>query len=123
MTAPLDPDRFPDVRPDRLRFWTLRLLAWVFVGGGLVALGVGLAHGWLAYYATKNGGELERVVGAASWFLAAAMGGLVAIAIGQIARVVLAIEENTRLIAFNTQQQAKAGGDRRPVASEKASKK
>ena len=107
MTAPLDPDRFPDVRPDRTRFWTLRVLAWTFVAAGLIGLGFGLAHGLLAYYATKNGAELERIVTAGSWFGACMAGGLVAIVIGQIVRVLLAIEENTRLIAFHTRPRAR----------------
>lgn len=107
MTAPLDPDNFPDVRPDRQRFWTLRILAWTFVAAGLIALGFGLAHGLLAYYATKNGAELERIVSAGSWFGACVLGGFVAIVIGQIVRVLLAIEENTRLIAFHTRPRAR----------------
>lgn len=90
-----------------MRFWTLRFLAWTFVAAGLVGLGFGLAHGVLAYYATKNGAELERIVTAGSWFGACVAGGLVAIVIGQSVRVILAIEENTRLIAFHTRPRAR----------------
>ena len=96
LTAPLNPDKFPDVRPDRLRFWTLRILAWTFSLLGLGLVGFALAHGALAYYGTKNGLELERVVNAATLFGGACGGGLLLLVIGQAARVLLAIEENTR---------------------------
>ncbi len=65
-------------------------------------MGFALAHGALAYYGTKNGLELERIVNAAQLFGGSLGGGLVMLLIGQAARVLLAIEENTRLIAFHT---------------------
>lgn len=80
----------------------MRVLAWGFTLLGLGALGFGLAHGALAYYGTKNGLELERIVGAAQLFGGSLGGGLVLLVIGQLARVLLAIEENTRLIAFHS---------------------
>lgn len=123
MTAPLNPDNFPDVRPDRLRFWTLRILAWALTLGGLGMIGFGLTHGALAYYATKNGLELERIVNAAQLFGGSLGGGLVMVLIGQASRVLLAIEENTRLIAYHTRARARApepGLERRIPGGERA---
>ena len=108
LTAPLNPDNFPDVRPDRLRFWTLRILAWGLTLLGLGAVGFGLTHGALAYYATKNGLEIERIVNAAQLFGGSLGGGLLMILIGQVCRVLLAIEENTRLAAFHLRPRGRA---------------
>jgi hypothetical protein len=122
LTAPLNPDKFPDVRPDRLRFWTLRVLAWLLSLAGLGAIGFGLAHGALAYYGTKNGLELERIVDAATLFGGSLGGGLGLLVVGQAMRVLLAIEENTRLIAFHTRPRPRppeAAAERRVPGAER----
>ncbi|MDB5097140.1 MAG: hypothetical protein JWM80_1561 [Cyanobacteria bacterium RYN_339] len=98
----IDPDKFPDIRPDRRRFWGLRLLAWGLTLGGLALFTFGAAHGTLAYYATKNGAEMERIYQALAYVIAASAGGLLLTGVGQAFRVVLAIEENTRVIAYHT---------------------
>jgi hypothetical protein len=98
----IDPDKFPDYRPDRRRFWGLRLLAWGLTLGGLALLCFGAAHGTLAYYATKNGAEMARIYQAATYVVGSVAGGLLLTGVGQAFRVVLAIEENTRLIAYHT---------------------
>jgi uncharacterized membrane protein YeaQ/YmgE (transglycosylase-associated protein family) len=98
----IDPEKFPDFRPDRRRFWGLRLLAWGMTLGGLGLLCFGAMHGTLAYYATKNGAEMERIYQALAYVVGAVAGGLLLTGVGQAFRVVLAIEENTRLIAYHT---------------------
>ena len=102
-----------------MRFWTLRVLAWGFTLLGLGAMGFGLAHGALAYYGTKNGLELERIVSAATLFGGSVGGGLVLVLFAQSARVLLAIEENTRLIAFHTRPRPRGPGDRELAAAER----
>lgn len=108
----MDPERFPDVRPDRVRYWLLRILILFLTVGGLAAIVMGLAHGALAYYATKNGAELDRAASAFINSAAAMSGGLLLLIIAQISRVLIAIEENTRLVAFYTQwrQRNQSGG-------------
>lgn len=98
----INPDRIPDIRPDRRRFHFLRALAWIMGLGGLAGVVYGAALGALAYYGTKNGTEGERLLMALGAALLAVLGGLVMIGIGQVFRVVIAIEENTRLTAFHT---------------------
>jgi hypothetical protein len=113
VTAPLDPDKFPDVRPDRIRFWGLRVLCGVFSVAGLAAIAFGLGHGVLAWYATKNGAEVERAAGALQIGGGAVVGGLVVLFVTQLARVLLAIEENVRLSAFHSRPRSRPAGDRR----------
>ena len=103
----IDPDKIPDYRPDRRRFWVLRLLAWAMTLGGLALLAVGGGQGWLAYYATKNGGEISRLYQALAYTVGAVAGGLLLMGVGQAFRVVLAIEENTRIIAYHTRSRAR----------------
>jgi hypothetical protein len=100
LTAPVDPERFPDVRPDRVRYWLLRLLVLLMTVAGLAVIVLGLAHGTLAYYATKNGAELERAAHALSLSAGAVAGGLALLLIAQVSRVLIAIEENTRMMAY-----------------------
>lgn len=113
LTAPLDPDKFPDVRPDRIRFWGLRALIWLFTLLGLGAVTFGLGHGALAYYATKNGAEVERAASALLIGGGAIGGGLILLFVSQLARVVLVIEENARLIAFQGRRARPAASERR----------
>lgn len=103
----VDPDKLPDFRPDRRRFWGLRFIAWIMTLGGLALLAVGTGHGWLAYYATKNGAEMARIYQALTYTVGALAGGLLLTGVGQAFRVVLAIEENTRLIAYHTRAKQK----------------
>lgn len=98
----IDPDKIPDIRPDRRKFWLLRLLNWLSLLAGLSAVAYGVLLGALAYYATKNGTELQRIMAVAPTVLVSVIGGVLTMTIGQVFRVVLAIEENTRLIAFHT---------------------
>lgn len=100
LTPPVDPERFPDVRPDRVRYWLLRLLVLLLTVIGLAAIILGLAHGALAYYATKNGAELERAASALTLSASAVAGGFLLLIVSQISRVLIAIEENTRMLAF-----------------------
>jgi hypothetical protein len=113
VTAPLDPDKFPDVRPDRIRFWGLRVLCWLFSVTGLAAVAFGLGHGVLAWYATKNGAEVERAASALQVGGGAIVGGLLVLFFTQLARVLLAIEENVRLSAFHGRPRSRPVGDRR----------
>ncbi|MEB3329707.1 MAG: hypothetical protein VKQ33_10790 [Candidatus Sericytochromatia bacterium] len=115
MTAPLDPDKFPDVRPDRIRFWGLRVLCWAFSLAGLGAIAFGLGHGALAWYATKNGAEVERAASALVLGGGAIGGGLALLFVSEVARVVLAIEENVRLSAFHGRPRPRPTSDKRPT--------
>lgn len=98
----IDPDKIPDIRPDRRKFWLLRALTWLLFVSGLGAVIYAVAWGALTYYATKNGAEGHRAIAEVATVLIAGIGGFLTMAVGQVFRVVLAIEENTRLIAFNT---------------------
>lgn len=98
----IDPERIPDIRPDRRRFHFLRVLAWLMALGGAAGVAYGVALGALAYYGTKNGLEGDRLLSALGLALLAALGGLVMMGFGQVFRVAIAIEENTRLTAFHT---------------------
>jgi hypothetical protein len=110
----IDPDKFPDFRPDRRRFWVLRLLAWALTLGGLALFAFGAAHGTLAYYATKNGAEMARIYQALAYVGAAIAGGLLLTGVGQAFRVILAIEENLRIIAYHTRQKSKPAAPEEP---------
>lgn len=103
----IDPDKLPELRPGRLRFWALRLLAWTMTLGGLGLIAVGAAQGWLAYYATKNGAEVARIYQALTYTVGAIATGMLLAGVGQAFRVFIAIEENTRLIAYHTRPRAK----------------
>ena len=103
----IDPDKIPDIRPDRRRFWLLRILNWVSLLVGLVAVCYGSLLGAVAYYATKNAGELQRMMEVAPTVLISVIGGVLTMTVGQVFRVILAIEENTRLIAFHTRPRPK----------------
>jgi hypothetical protein len=98
----IDPDKLPNIRPDKRRFWVLRILAWTLSLGGMALVLAGAGHGALAYYATKNGAEMARIYQALAYVGGAVAGGLFLTGVGQAFRVVLAIEENTRLIAYHT---------------------
>jgi hypothetical protein len=100
----IDPDKLPNFRPDKRRFWVLRILAWALSLGGMALVLAGAGHGALAYYATKNGAEMGRIYQALAYVGGAVAGGLFLTGVGQAFRVVLAIEENTRLIAYHTRQ-------------------
>lgn len=103
----IDPEKIPDIRPDRRRFWLLRFLNWLSLLVGLVAVAYGCLLGAVAYYATKNGGELPRMMEVAPTVLIAVIGGVLTMTVGQVFRVIIAIEENTRLIAFHTRPRPK----------------
>lgn len=98
----IDPDKIPDIRPDRRKFYVLRFLNLLLFVAGLVAVAYGALHGLLAYYGTHNGAEFPRFMDAMAGVIVAVVGGLLTMAIGQVFRVLVAIEENTRLIAFHT---------------------
>lgn len=98
----IDPDKLPDITPDKRKFWLLRFLTGALFLGGLAMILYGAGLGALAYYGTKNGTETARLVESAALVLAAVVGGLLMMAIGQVFRVIMAIEENTRLVAFHT---------------------
>ncbi|MEB3223889.1 MAG: hypothetical protein VKS61_17580 [Candidatus Sericytochromatia bacterium] len=117
MTAPLDPDKFPDVRPDRIRFWVLRVMCWTFSLVALAAITFGVGHGALAWYATKNGAEVERAANALIIGGGAIAGGLLLLFAVQLARVQLAIEENTRLTAYHSRPRGRPNAERRPAAA------
>jgi uncharacterized ion transporter superfamily protein YfcC len=104
----IDPDKIPDIRPDRRKFWLLRALVWLLFVAGLAALAYAGLVGTLAYYATKNGSEVSRLYGESAHVLIAAIAGILTMAVGQLFRVIMAIEENTRLIAFNTRPRPRA---------------
>lgn len=114
----IDPDKLPDIKPDKRKFWLLRGLTWLLFLGGLAAMAYGGLLGALAYYGTKNGSEMMRLVDAAASVLVAVVGGLLMMAIGQVFRVMIAIEENTRLIAFHTRPRPRPPEPaRKPVAA------
>lgn len=114
----IDPDKLPDIKPDKRKFWLLRGLTWLLFLGGLAAMAYGGLLGALAYYGTKNGSEMTRLVDAAASVLVAVVGGLLMMAIGQVFRVMIAIEENTRLIAFHTRPRPRPPEPpRKPVAA------
>lgn len=98
----IDPEKLPDIQPDKRKFWLLRALTVALFFAGLALIVYGGALGALAYYGTKNGGETTRLIDSAAHVLVAVLGGFLAMAIGQVFRVVIAIEENTRLVAFHT---------------------
>jgi hypothetical protein len=98
----INPDKLPDIRPDRRKFILLRVLTWLLFLGGLGAVIYGGTIGALAYYGTKNGQETVRIVDALASVILSVVGGLLTMAIGQVFRVLIAVEENTRLIAFHT---------------------
>ena len=98
----IDPDKLPDITPDKRKFWLLRFLTGALFLGGLAMILYGAALGALAYYGTKNGAETARIVEATANVLIAVVGGFLMMAIGQVFRVIMAIEENTRLVAFHT---------------------
>jgi len=98
----IDPDKVPDIRPDKRKFWLLRGLSWLLFLGGLAALAFGCVHGALAYYGTKNGAEFQRILGSTAYVLVSVTVGLMMMGVGQVFRVIMAIEENTRLIAYHT---------------------
>lgn len=68
---------------------------------GLAAIVLGVAHAVLAYYATKNGAELERASQALLNSGLAIAAGLFLLLVSQLSRVLVAIEENTRFTAFH----------------------
>jgi hypothetical protein len=103
----IDPEKLPDIQPDKRKFWLLRVLTVALFFGGLAAILYGGGLGALAYYGTKNGAETPRLVEAAAQVLIAVLGGFLMMAIGQVFRVILAIEENTRLVAFHTRPRAR----------------
>lgn len=88
-----------DRRPDKKKFWLLRFLTGLLLVCGLLAVAYGLTIGALAYYGTKNGSETGRIVDALAGVVVAVVGGVLTMAIGQVFRVILAIEENTRMLA------------------------
>lgn len=89
-------------QPDGWRFWTLRALILLMLLAGLAALAFGLLHGAVAYYATKNGRETARFVQEATLFLGGTTAGMILLGMSQLCRVAMAIEENTRWIAYHT---------------------
>lgn len=112
----IDPDKLPDITPDKRKFWLLRFLTGALFLGGLAMILYGVGLGTLAYYGTKNGGETARIVEAAAPVLVSVVGGFLMMAIGQVFRVILAIEENTRLVAFHTRPRPRPPEPpRRPV--------
>lgn len=114
----IDPDKLPDIKPDKRKFWLLRGLTWLLFLGGLAAMAYGGLLGALAYYGTKNGAEMTRLVDAAASVIVAVVGGLLMMAVGQVFRVMIAIEENTRLIAFHTRPRPRPPEPpRKPVAA------
>jgi hypothetical protein len=104
----IDPEKLPDIQPDKRRFWLLRALTVALFVAGLALLIYGGVVGSLAYYGTKNGAESTRLLESAAQAIAAIVGGFLAMAVGQVFRVVIAIEENTRLIAFHTRPRPRA---------------
>jgi hypothetical protein len=113
----IDPEKLPDIQPDRRKFWLLRFLTVALFFAGLALIVYGGALGALAYYGTKNGGETNRLIESAAHVLGAVIGGFMAMAIGQVFRVVIAIEENTRLVAFHTRPRPRPPEPpRRPMA-------
>ena len=98
----IDPEKLPDIQPDKRKFFLLRFLTAALFFAGLALIAYGGLLGALAYYGTKNGAETSRVVDAMAQVLTSVVSGFLMMAIGQVFRVVLAIEENTRLIAFHT---------------------
>ena len=98
----IDPERIPEIRPDRRRFWLLRGLCWLFFFAGLALFIFGGFHATLVYYGTKNGAELDRIVRESAYILASLLTGLLLMTVGQVCRVVIAIEENLRIVAYNT---------------------
>lgn len=95
-----EPSSPSDRRPDKKKFWLLRFLTGLLLLCGLLAVAYGLAVGALAYYGTKNGSETGRIVDALAGVVVAVVGGVLTMAIGQVFRVILAIEENTRMLAY-----------------------
>ena len=111
----IDPDKLPDIQPDKRKFWLLRFLTVALFFAGLALVVYGGAIGALAYWGTKSG-ETARLIEAAAQSLAGIVGGFLAMAVGQVFRVVIAIEENTRLTAFHTRPRPRAPEPpRRPV--------
>jgi hypothetical protein len=98
----IDPEKLPDIQPDKRKFWLLRFLTVALFFVGLAMVVYGGAIGALAYWGTKGGNESGRLIEALSHVLLALVGGFFAMAVGQVFRVVIAIEENTRLVAFHT---------------------
>lgn len=82
---------------------------------GLAALGFGLLHGAVAYYATKNGRETARFVQEATLFLGGTTAGMVLLGLSQLCRVAMAIEENTRWIAYHTRPRLRPAEPARPA--------
>jgi hypothetical protein len=107
----IDPDKLPDIQPDRRKFMLLRVLTVALFFGGLAAILYGGALGALAYYGTKNGTETPRIVDAAAQVLVSVLGGFLMMAIGQVFRVIIAIEENTRLVAFHTRPRPRSAAE------------
>ena len=79
--------------------------ALAFFGGGL---------GALAYHGTKHGAEAGRALEALPQAGLAVAAGLVLMALSQALRVLLAIEENTRLTAYYTRIRARVAETQRP---------
>ncbi|HEY9724627.1 MAG TPA: hypothetical protein V6D47_21675, partial [Oscillatoriaceae cyanobacterium] len=86
----IDPDKIPDIRPDRRKFWLLRALSWTLFVAGLGAVIYAVLWGALTYYATKDGAESHRAIAEIATVLGAAIGGFLTMAVGQVFRVVLA---------------------------------
>ena len=103
----IDVEKLPDIQPDRRKFWLLRVLTVALFFGGLAAICYGGALGALAYWGTKSGTETTRIVDAAAQVLVSVVGGFLMMAIGQVFRVIIAIEENTRLVAYHTRPRAR----------------
>ena len=98
----IDLEKLPDIQPDKRKFFLLRFLTGALFLAGLALIVYGGALGALAYYGTKNGAETQRIVDAMAHVLASVVSGFLMMAVGQVFRVIVAIEENTRLIAFHT---------------------